>query len=81
MDLNTHAMVVESDVLDCCVELYVNDIPVGLCGIGASRRTAIPIHEFLVDGPNDCPHKAANTALRGAKQLCCVASQRPKGAT
>ena len=53
MDVRTHGIVVEADVLDCAVELYVNDIPVELCGIGASRRTAIPIHEFLVDGQNE----------------------------
>jgi hypothetical protein len=53
MDPTTHGMVVEAVVQDCAVELYVNDIPVGLCGIGASRRTAIPIHEFLIDGTNE----------------------------
>ena len=29
MNPKTHGMVVEADVLDCAIELHVNDIPVG----------------------------------------------------
>ena len=52
MNPQTHGMVVEAEVHDCAVELYINDIPAGLCGIGINQKTTIPINEYLIDGIN-----------------------------
>ena len=52
MNPQTHGMVVEAEVHNCTVELYINDIPAGLCGIGINQKTTIPINEYLIDGTN-----------------------------
>jgi len=52
MNPQTHGIVVEAEVHNCAVELYINDIPAGLCGIGISQKATIPINEYLIDGTN-----------------------------
>jgi len=53
MDPQTHGMIVEAEVENCSVELYINGIPVGLCGVGISQTTALPVNEYLIDGENE----------------------------
>lgn len=53
MDLKTHGIVLEAETTDCVIEIYLNDIPVGLCGIGGSKSLSRPIHEYLLDGENE----------------------------
>lgn len=52
MDLKKFGIVLEAETTDCTIEIYLNDIPVGLCGLGGSRKLSRPIHEFLFDGVN-----------------------------
>lgn len=52
MDVKNFGIVLEAETTDCTIEIYLNDIPVGLCGIGGSRKLSRPIHEFLFDGVN-----------------------------
>lgn len=53
MDLKKYGIVLEAETTDCTIEIYLNGIPVGLCGIGGSRALSRPIHEFLFDGENE----------------------------
>lgn len=53
MDLKNFGIVLEAETTDCTIEIYLNDIPVGLCGIGGSRALNRPIHEYLLDGENE----------------------------
>lgn len=77
MDPTKHGLAIEASVTDVVVELYLNGIPVGLCGVGMSRKIAIPVNEYMLDGknelamlinPGDSPAKAldASTEDRGA---------------
>ncbi len=52
MDLKNFGIALEAETTDCTIEIYLNDIPVGLCGIGGSRALSRPIHEYLLDGEN-----------------------------
>lgn len=52
MDVKNFGIILETETTDCVIEVYLNDIPVGLCGIGGSRALSRPIHEFLFDGEN-----------------------------
>ncbi len=53
MDLNKYGLIVEAETTECAVEVYLNGVPVGLCGIGARNRISLPVHEYLVDGKNE----------------------------
>ncbi len=53
MDPTTHGIVIEAEVRDCVIEVYINDIAIGLCGVGASTQLTAPVHEFLLDGANE----------------------------
>lgn len=53
MDVKNYGIVLEAETTDCTIEIYLNDIPVGLCGIGGSRALSRPIHEYLLDGENE----------------------------
>jgi hypothetical protein len=53
MDIKNFGIVLEAETTDCTIEIYLNDIPVGLCGIGGSRALSRPIHEYLLDGENE----------------------------
>src|SRR3982751_3579289 len=53
MDLKNFGIALEAETTDCTIEIYVNDIPVGLCGLGGSRKLSRPIHEYLLDGENE----------------------------
>ena len=53
MDVKNYGIVLEAETTDCTIEIYLNDIPVGLCGIGGSRSLSRPIHEYLLDGENE----------------------------
>src|SRR6266545_8103809 len=53
MDLNKYGIIAEAETTECTVEVYINGIPVGLCGLGARNRISMPVHEYLVDGKNE----------------------------
>ena len=42
MDFKTHGIVLEAEATDCVIEIYLNGIPVGLCGIGGNRSLNRP---------------------------------------
>lgn len=52
-DVQQHGIVLEAEVRACTIEVYLNGIPLGLCGVGTSTKLARPVHEFLVDGRNE----------------------------
>src|SRR5215211_8559639 len=52
MDVKNFGIVLEAETTDCTIEIYLNDIPVGLCGLGGSWALSRPVHEFLLDGEN-----------------------------
>ncbi len=53
IDISTHGIIIEALTQKCAVEIYLNGIPVGLCGIGTSKKFSRPVHEFLIDGENE----------------------------
>jgi hypothetical protein len=53
LDLEEHGIIVEAETKSCAVEIYINDIPVGLCGLGPTRKFTRPVHEYLIDGENE----------------------------
>lgn len=53
LDPKQHGIIIEAETRKCTVEIYLNKIPVGLCGIGTSRKLTRPVHEFLIDGENE----------------------------
>ena len=42
VDIKQHGIIVEAETRKCTVEIYLNDIPVGLCGVGGSRKLTRP---------------------------------------
>jgi hypothetical protein len=52
-DPGRHGIVVEAETHHCVVEIYVNGLPAGLCGVGAGKTFTRPVHEFLIDGTNE----------------------------
>lgn len=53
MNVKTHGIIVEAKTSRTVIEVFLNGIPAGLCGLGASRGFSRPIHEFLIDGENE----------------------------
>lgn len=53
LDPKQYGIIIEAETRKCAIEIYLNDIPVGLCGVGGSRKLTLPVHEFLVDGENE----------------------------
>ncbi|MEQ8766037.1 MAG: hypothetical protein RL885_19120, partial [Planctomycetota bacterium] len=53
MDISQHGLVIEAEAEDCTVEVVLNGIPLGLAGLGEQPKFHCPIHEYLLDGPNE----------------------------
>ncbi len=53
VDIKQHGIIIEAEVDKCTVEIYLNDIPIGLCGVGGSLKLSRPVHEYLIDGENE----------------------------
>ena len=82
LDILDKAVILECEVHDCVAELYLNGVPVGLCGLGASRKAAIPVQEFLIDGVNEIavlinPGDAPATSLEASAQESAAWGARP----
>ena len=75
-------IIVEAETKNCTIEIYVNGIPVGLCGVGTSRKMARPVHEFLIDGDNELavlinPGDTPSTAKRPSEGTRAAEGAQP----
>jgi len=82
LDVKQHGMIIEAEVQSCVVEIFLNGFPVGLCGLGGSRKFSRPVHEFLVDGRNDLavlvnPGDSPSRALLPSKKSRAAARAQP----
>ena len=62
LDVKQDGIIIEAEVQSCVVEIYLNGIPVGLCGLGPTRKLTRPVHEYLIDG-----EKFSHVALRSRR--------------
>lgn len=53
MDPTKQGIIVEAEATDCTIEIFINGLPVGLCGLGVATRFSRPVNEFLFDGANE----------------------------